>query len=271
MTQLRTHPWGALMRVIGEGTETLAQRSHDVRTIALRARDPLFRRSCRALAKLEGRYAGERCFIVGNGPSLNVTEMSKLQSEHTFALNRGHLMFDRLGFPSTFLVAVNPLVVMQFGDELVSVPSVQKFISWDMRHYLPAGTEVTFVRSTRGPRFCTNPTTQGVWEGYTVTFVAMQLAYYMGFDTVVLIGVDHSFQSQGDPNALVTSGGDDPDHFDPGYFGKGTQWHLPDLAGSEMAYGLALREFDKAERTILDATVGGRLEIFPKVEYTRLF
>ena len=110
-----------------------------------------------------------------------------------------------------------------------------------------------------------------VFEGSTVTYVALQLAYHMGFEEVILIGVDHAFTSQGRPNATVISEGSDPDHFSPLYFGKGFRWQLPDLAGSERAYRLAKRAFESDGRRVLDATVGGKLQVFPKVDYHQLF
>jgi hypothetical protein len=120
------------------------------------------------------------------------------------------------------------------------------------------------------PRFNGNAAGR-LWEGATVTFGAMQLAYFMGFKTVYLIGVDHSFATQGKPNTTITSEGDDPNHFNPGYFGKGFRWQLPDLETSEMAYTMARSAYQKADREIIDATVGGKLTIFPKVDYESLF
>jgi hypothetical protein len=93
----------------------------------------------------------------------------------------------------------------------------------------------------------------------------------MGFETVILVGVDHNFVSQGRPNTTVISQGDDPDHFHSGYFGKGIRWQLPDLETSERAYRMARRVYENAGRRVLDATVGGKLTVFPKVNYDELF
>jgi hypothetical protein len=110
-----------------------------------------------------------------------------------------------------------------------------------------------------------------MWEGATVTYVALQLAFHMGFKQVILIGVDHNFATKGKPNTTVISQGDDPDHFDQKYFGKGFRWQLPDLETSERAYALALENYTDADREVLDATIGGKLSIFPKVDYETLF
>ena len=93
----------------------------------------------------------------------------------------------------------------------------------------------------------------------------------MGFSQVILIGVDHSYQFTGTPHAQATSSGDDPNHFAGNYFGKGFRWHLPDLEGSELSYRVANFMFKQRGREILDATIGGKLEVFRKVEYASLF
>jgi hypothetical protein len=111
----------------------------------------------------------------------------------------------------------------------------------------------------------------GIWEGATVTYVAMQLAYFMGFTTVILIGVDHSFKTQGPAHRLVVSEGADENHFHPEYFGKGVRWQLPDLETSERAYMKARAAFEADGRKVLDATVGGKLTVFEKIPYTGLF
>ncbi len=83
--------------------------------------------------------------------------------------------------------------------------------------------------------------------------------------------MDHNFVTQGPPNTTVVSQGDDPNHFHPGYFGKGFRWQLPDLATSELAYRMAREAYERADRQVVDATVGGKLTVFPRQDYHRLF
>ena len=108
--------------------------------------------------------------------------------------------------------------------------------------------------------------TQPIFEGYTVTYVAMQIAYYMGFSKLFLIGVDHNFKAPGNPNEKQFLQGDDQNHFDPKYF-ENKEWHLPDLEASELSYHLASFFFRRDGRRIYDATVDGNLQIFPKIPY----
>ncbi|MEX0626068.1 MAG: 6-hydroxymethylpterin diphosphokinase MptE-like protein [Chloroflexota bacterium] len=228
------------------------------------ALSPSGRRSSAQLARMRDRHAGERCVIVGNGPSLREMDLAPLRSEETFGLNRGYLLFQKLGFAPTYLVAINANVVDQFASEILAESSTT-FVSWHTRRFLPRGHRAILMRPVRGPLFSTDPA-RGIWGGATVTFAALQLAYHMGFSEVVLIGVDHSFSTPGPAHQLVTSSGDDPNHFDPSYFGKGVRWELPNLPLSEVAYRLARKAFEADGRRILDATVGGKLTVFPKVE-----
>ena len=60
-------------------------------------------------------------------------------------------------------------------------------------------------------------------------------------------------------------------HFSPDYFGKGVVWQLPDFKQNEWAYTMAKEVFESEGREIVDATVDGNLQVFPKVDYTALF
>jgi hypothetical protein len=215
-------------------------------------------------------HQGKRCFIIGNGPSLKQTDLSLLRNEFTFGMNRLYMAFPELGFQSTYYVAMNDLVIEQCAEDIAGL-AIPKFLSWRGRKWVTPDDRTQFIYSTyTGPGFTTDMTGR-VWESATVTYVAMQLAYYMGFSQVVLIGVDHNFITKGAPNTTITSQGDDPNHFNPNYFGKGFRWQLPDLETSELGYRMARQAFEADGREIIDATVGGNLQVFPKAAYTSLF
>jgi uncharacterized Rossmann fold enzyme len=229
------------------------------------------RESIHRIKAFKDIHEGKRAFIIGNGPSLKQTDLSKLKNEFTFGMNRIYLLFPELGFTTTYFVSINDLVIEQCADEIASL-SIPKFIAWHShRHFKTLPNDMMFLYTTyTGPKFAHNMTRR-VWEGATVTNVALQLAFYMGFQQVILIGVDHNFTSKGDANKTVVSTGDDPNHFSANYFGKGFRWQLPDLDTSEIGYQKARDAYRKAGREVLDATVGGKLIIFPKVDYNSLF
>jgi hypothetical protein len=235
------------------------------------ATHPWGKRSRSLLTEMKDSRRGKRCFIIGNGPSLRQTDLSKLRNESTFGMNRFYLMFPELGFQTTYFVAVNYLVIKQCASDLLALP-MPKFFPWGTRRDLPEVTGNTVFMNTSCPkREFTADVRHPLWTGATVTFAALQLAYHLGFDEVILIGVDHSFASKGPAGKIVTSEGDDPNHFAANYFGKGFRWQLPDLETSEISYRLAREAYEKAGRKVLDATIGGKLTIFPKVDYSSLF
>jgi hypothetical protein len=200
--------------------------------------------------------------------------MSLLRDEITFGMNRVYLAFQEWGFQTDFLVSINDLVAGQCHDEFRSL-SLPKFFSWRSRNLLfpdhqpDYNTHFLFTTYTR-PKFSRSLRSR-FWEGATVTYVCLQLAYCMGFDEVYLVGVDHNFITKGEANKTVISDGDDPNHFNPDYFGKGFRWQLPDLEMSEKAYQLANIHYQQAGRQIYDATIGGKLTVFPKVDFASLF
>ena len=232
---------------------------------------PWRRQSRSRLRAIQNIHSGERCFIIGNGPSLKKTDLARLKGEYTFGLNRIYLLFPELGFSTTYYVAINDLVIEQCAREIAGL-SIPKFIAWHSnRHFQRLPEDLIFLYTTyTGMQFAYDMTRR-VWEGATVTNVALQLAYYLGFRQVILIGVDHNFADKGKANETVVSQGDDLNHFSTAYFGKGFRWQLPDLDTSEIGYTLARQAFQKAGREVLDATVDGKLMVFPKVDYNTLF
>lgn len=217
------------------------------------------------IPRFRDAYAGEDCFLMGNGPSLNRVDLDALKPFHLIGLNKIQLLLERTPLPLTFHAAINALVIRQAAEAFVRLPC-PSFLSYvPAREVIPNRGNIHYVLTScrQVPSFADLNDTP-LWEGYTVTFAAMQLAFFMGFQNVYLIGVDHNFVTQGRPNEEQRLAGDDLNHFDPRYF-AGQSWHLPDLAGSEMAYAMARFAFERTGRAILDATIGGKCQIFQKI------
>jgi len=235
---------------------------------------PWRRESIQRLTTLKDAHKGQRAFVIANGPSLKQTDLSKLRNEVTLGMNRIYLMFPEIGFSTNYLSVVNDLVIEQTASDLAAL-MMPKFLSWRSRRFFPSNLPMTqlptFLYTTyESPSFSTDVRGR-VWEGATVTNVTLQLAFHMGFKQVILIGLDHNYTATGKPNTTVTSQGDDSNHFSPTYFGKGFRWQLPDLETSEIGYAMARDAYQRAGREILDATINGKLTIFPKVDYNSLF
>ena len=254
---------------IARTTKDALQRTPEAVTATVH---PWRRESIPRLNALKDIQRGKRCFIIGNGPSLNHTDVSRLKNEYTFGMNRVYLAFDDWGFPTSYLVSVNSLVIEQCADDFLGL-DLPMFFSWRSREYFkqPPTPNIHFLHTSyTGPKFAPHAAGR-LWEGATVTYVCLQLAFHMGFDTAILIGVDHSFATKGTPNTTIVSQGDDPNHFSAKYFGKGFRWQLPDLDTSEVGYWMAKQAYENAGRKVLDATIGGKLQVFEKVTYDELF
>lgn len=212
------------------------------------------------LARFRDRHRGERAFVLGNGPSLARTDLGRIAGAVTFGANRIYLAHQ-----PTYFVCVNELVLEQFASE-IRLLSCPRFLNWNRRRLFG---DDPFVSLDLGlaDTFVTDPARR-LCSGGTVTFVALQLAYYMGFREVVLLGVDHRFADKGTPNRTETrTEAVDANHFHAGYFPKGSKWQLPDLRRSELAYAMARRAFERDGRRIVDATIDGACTVFEKVAY----
>ena len=102
----------------------------------------------------------------------------------------------------------------------------------------------------------------------------LQLAQYLGFEEVYLIGVDLSYTIPDDATvkgSVITSNSDDPNHFDSTYFGSGKKWHLPETNRMQKSFTNAYLEMKKNGTKLFNATIGGNLKNIPRVEYESLF
>lgn len=221
-------------------------------------------RSRQKLKALQNKHMGQKAVIVCNGPSLLKTDLSLLSDTFTFGLNKINLLFDRSSFRPSCIVAVNPYVVEQ-NLEFYNQTSIPLFFDGYVRKSIKLRENTVFLHTSSEFKFARD-CSMSIHQGYTVTFVAMQLAFHMGFKKVALIGCDHSFATKGLSNKTVISGEKDENHFDSRYFAGGVKWQLPDLAGSEAAYILARDVFNLNQRDIVNATEGGQLEIFPRMK-----
>lgn len=203
---------------------------------------------------LYNKHRGETCLVIGNGPSLKDVPFGFLSRYSSFGANRIYLL---LGFTPTYYVCVNPLVRQQFINEIMTL-RCPKFMGGGPS--VAPDQDIINLRSVNVPLFSYAPL-EWIYEGYTVTFVSLQLAYYMGFSTVLLVGVDHRYQFVGEPNEETRYGGADINHFDPSYFSE-RQWNNPDLERSAEAYRLAKTAFESDGRKIINLTEGTALDVF---------
>lgn len=235
------------------------------------------------IVSLHNLHCGQRAFIIGNGPSLNACNLKLLQNEFTFGVNNIFLNYEKMGFFPTYYVVEDILLAEDRSDQINNYHGPQiKFFGNYLNYCIQDNEDVVWLNVKTDytnyagfPKFSRN-SARMIWVGGTVTYICMQLAFYFGFQEVYLIGFDHSYRIPDDAKLnekekKITSSSDDPNHFNSGYFGKGYRWHDPNVERMEIAYLKAKANFESANRIIYNATVGGNLEVFPRVAYKDLF
>jgi hypothetical protein len=196
-------------------------------------------------------------------------DLSFLKSEITFGTNKIFLGIEKFDFYPTYYCCANPLL-FQDNIEAIMEMDCPQFFCEPIRQFIPDDQEAMFLRPVPGG--FQEDISKGIYEGFTVTNVCLQVAFYMGFQEVYLIGIDHYYQTPaGMPNEIVTAEGADVNHFSNKYFSDGARWYLPDLENSEKSYRDALQHFQAAGRTLIDCTVEGKCTVFPKKDFREVF
>jgi hypothetical protein len=217
----------------------------------------------RELMRYKNIHSGETLFLLANGPSINQTNLSLLKGKNVMCMNRFYIKFNELDFMPNYLVCIEETVLERFSNDFENL-SIPTFVNWRMRkkiknvHYLKESFDIN--------PFFQPEMTNAANMGGTVTFACLQLAFFMGFSKVVILGMDHSFKETGIAGkAEIRKEDKDESHFHSNYFPKGMKWIIPDLLKSELSYTLARNFYTENNREILDATINGKCTIFKKV------
>jgi hypothetical protein len=222
-------------------------------------------------------YQGRRGFIVEGGKSLNKQNLSLLKDEITFSVNG---IYRHPSFVPTFYLVEDPLFAKENMEDIRAFKGPIKFLGKYLSPLFGA-MEDTFWMNVYYeyapypgfPHFSKN-VEEMLWVGGTATYLCLQLAYYMGLQTVYLIGFDHHYtipeNIQKEEN-VFTFVGDDPNHFHPEYLGKNKRMVDPKLDRMELAYKKALEVYEREGRKIFNATEGGNLDLFPRADFSNLF
>lgn len=245
---------------------TINAYRHAVAAMLQRLKWDLQAESWSSRAKLKAFHnihQGEKAVILCNGPSLLKSDLSLLKGVKTFGLNKINMLFDKTDFRPTYIASVNPFVNEQ-NAAFFNETDIPLFLRNDAMQHVRPRKNIAFLYPDSQHKFARD-CSMGIYEGFTVTFVALQLAYHMGFKEVALIGCDHNFAQTGPANQTVVSGEKDASHFDPNYFAGGVKWQLPDLLQSEVSYSMARDIYEGSGRKVYNCTEGGRLEIFQRV------
>ena len=201
-------------------------------------------------------HKDETAIVIGNGLSLLNVPLEFLKSYPSFGSNKIYLLPN---FTPTYYTCINATVIKQNKKEIKQLKCT-KFIKRGLG--FRKDYELSSLNVAMGCIFSYAPQVC-VWEGFTVTYVILQLAFFIGFKTVLLVGCDHRYKFDGLPNVQVYMAGDDPNHFSSEYF-KGQTWDTPNFVPVEEAYQMAREAYELYDRRIINLTENSALDIFEK-------
>ncbi|WP_379729947.1 hypothetical protein [Ferrovibrio xuzhouensis] len=258
-----------------------------VRHVNRRAEAPVVHKLLAANRNLHNAEAGQRCFILGNGPSVKALDLSLLAGQTVFSVSNGYLHddYDRIRpryhcVPQiTYGLMTEDDVVRWFDEMHESIGDAILFLSDTeaeliQRHRLFSGRTVHYLAlrddfddlQSRRIIDLANP----VPRVESVPIMVLMIAMYLGFREIVLLGVDHDHFKSGlyqyafEPKALAgkdcTVGND----------GKVTISRYDDfqsLARLWRQYRALRQTAEQNGIRILNATPGGELDEFLRVDF----
>jgi FkbM family methyltransferase len=243
--------------------------------------DSIYRPRLRAL---KDRFVNrKRCFIIGNGPSLSHTDLDQLKDEVTFATNGFFLKAEELGWAPTLYIVEDHLVAEDRAAEIHELKAWTKLFPANLSYIIEPDDNTIFFDHRPRPSFphgfdFSFDADVNTFAGGTVVYTCMQLAAYLGFEEIYLVGVDADYSIPEDAkysgNGRVKEldmDSDDTNHFHPDYFGKGKRWHEPNVDVMLGAYKEAKQQCFARGVIIKNATLGGKLEVFPRADFSSLF
>lgn len=209
------------------------------------------------IAKFKNIHDGQGCFIIGNGPSLQVEDLDTIKRSGciTFGTNRIYKIADRFK-PDYYFAADREI----FTDDAVCTYDTVKFIH-KHRDLKNEKGKLHYFHNVEIHRWCgdipfSEDVSQKVYSGDTITYIAIQFAAYMGFKTIYLIGVDANFQAGGVQHFYGSDVNDDKDI---------------SVSMQLKAYASAKQYADSHGIKIYNATRGGKLDVFERVDFDSLF
>lgn len=221
----------------------------------------------RRCESFRNKYAGQRCFVTCTGPSLTISDVEKLAGEKTFGVNSILKAYPLTKWRPDFYVMVDIIAYRDYysKDEALidTMCKEQAFLHYRCLTKSAHGKEilvpVNFINHNRG-RMKRNKITLSkdasicINDCFTVTIMAIQLAIYMGFKEIYLLGCDCNYKAE-------------KSHFIEGEWDKknrGKKWLDVAVARSINGY-IETKKFADAQGVkIFNSTRGGMLEVFPR-------
>lgn len=231
-------------------------------------------------SEIKGKYAGQRAFVIGNGPSLRFDDLALLRNEVSIASNKIYLAYDKVDWRPTFLTVADPLVWQKVQNEVWRYHNQVLVPSYLPDFGLPPHKVITFRDLSNASDLWRNDQLNhfsddfcnGAYGGYTVTYENLQLAVHLGCNPIYIIGCDHYYKGETEilPTGEIISI-DTNNHFLPGYRVHGEVVNPAPIDQMNESYAQARFFSDLNNIRIINATRGGHLEVFERVCFEDLF
>ena len=215
-------------------------------------------------------YEGKRCFVIGNGPSLTVEDLEMIRSNNdiSFASNLVFKCFEDTEWRPDFYCVQDFNLIRENLDSFEKIYNEYKCGFYPIN--LRRDYKKSFLRKKNNyffeirdlywendkPQFSFDISNCS-YEGFTVTYFMIQLALYMGFKEIYLLGIDHSYGKNNDAYSDILK---DAKTYNP-----------PRLDRTTQAYEYADEMVKSVGAKVFNATRGGYLEAFERVNFDSLF
>lgn len=231
--------------------------------------------------KLRNSHKGEIAFIVGNGPSLQAKDLDVIYTKgyYCFGSNRINLIFNQskwrpncyLAFDKQIYRNNDPTISEMLKTEIdlyALGKDVYQCVPYEKRKNNMVYFEVKPNSYYLKVDEFSNDALEFIVDGFTITYAAMQLAYYMGFKEVYLLGVDCNYGKQTESNGHVKDTGNSSTYFSNKYDPQNK--NVAYVKGMMEAYETAKSFADNTNFKIYNATRGGKLEVFKRINLDNL-
>lgn len=156
--------------------------------------------------EVKNKYLGKRCFIVCTGPSLTISDLEAIKDEYAFAMNSVNLLYDKTSFRPSFYGCIDEGVFEKMKP-LISrydSPNTKVFISERLKKHIRSALPSywynvsnnvayhTYDRWFKKKFWCkfSDNAVKGVYDMFSVTHFLIQIAVFMGFKEIYLLGAD---------------------------------------------------------------------------------
>lgn len=231
----------------------------------------------KVLKKYKDIHNGEACFIIGNGPSLLSDDLEKLYQNKilSFAFNRIYLMFDKTNWRPTYYISQDEKTLKNCIDEVNAMDLQYKFIPLFHKYYHDINVDnaiyFNLITDENGNSFFSDDVSVCVGDSTTVACTAMQFAVYMGFRKIYLIGVDHNFSTYKNDKGEIIKDNSVKDYFTDEYNKDKAELYIPNVDASTRAFWIMKEYCDNHGIEVYNVTRGGKLEVFPRVDFDSVF